>query len=169
MLAPQSPSGPAGTAVIGPGYTQLLEFSTPSARGLFTFDISQVNNFSFPVNVKTDSSNLTTSPPTPQLGDPLSSDKKKQIDRLTIYQKYKSFASKNPSANDSLNYQNLSLQGTDLKRYFFSGDLISPQTISTIPSQPQLILNPGAVTFRKGVTPRLPFRRPAPTVAALFH
>ncbi len=26
-----------------------------------------------------------------------------------------------------------------------------------------------AVTFRKGVTPRLPFRRPEPTVAALFH
>jgi uncharacterized protein with beta-barrel porin domain len=148
MLAPQSPLGSAGTAVIGPGYTQLLEFSTPSTPGPSTFDISQVNNFSFPVNVSTDSSKLLTppSPPTPQLGVPLSSDIKKQIDRLTIYQKYKSFASTNPSANDSLNYQDLSLQGTDLQRYIFSGNLKSPLTTSTILSQPQLILNPGAAT-----------------------
>jgi hypothetical protein len=35
-----------------------------------------------------------------------------------------------------------------------------------------LLLEPwpaSAVTFRKGVTPRLPFRRPATTVAALVH
>jgi len=32
-----------------------------------------------------------------------------------------------------------------------------------------IFIPPSPVTFRKGVTPRLPFRRPAPKVAALVH
>jgi len=117
-----------GTVMIGPGYSQLYEFSTVG-QGPYTFDISQVNNFSFPSTV--------TAPSLNNLGNP------SNLTREEIFTQYKTYAKEK-----GLGYDNLIIGNTPAPSDFSTTlgfpFTLPPGVVPTTSSQSyQAILNPG--------------------------
>ncbi len=135
---PSTPSNASSSAIAGPGYTQLLEFTTGAGSANSTFDISQVNNFSFPVRVETTAAGVQE-----KLGV------LKTVDRAHIYTSYADYISRKWQGSG---YGDLTQTTTSLGKKKF-GSLSFPQTtISGVLGQrQQLMLNPGQATINGGI------------------